>query len=268
MNRDEAETEHDEAGAEGAVEVRSYIDRRAHTVIAHGRFEPLVAAYLRHAATLGPLPDRMVLEMMGQAISAATLRLALLPPDQFMSWTFNLMAPPLNLFLAGDNSSFQITGRAFTSDVRTVGTCRLYVETQRPRLKPATSVVDFEGTDVLAAMQAYYERALQMRARSFVLGEGEMMLIEGLPNVNRSWFAGIDVEAARDLLASGLEEIEARNYRFRCGCNLERITLIIQELFGQRQEELLEGEDHVEVQCPRCGRSWTISRDVFEGVDA
>ena len=39
-------------------------------------------------------------------------------------------------------------------------------------------------------------------------------------------------------------------------------------LIAGRLEEVFGGEDEVEVQCPRCGRFWQLSRDALEGGHA
>jgi molecular chaperone Hsp33 len=254
--------------AAGAI-VRSSLRRDVHAVFARANVEALHREFLAHAASLGPLPDEPALTVMRQALGAAVLQLALLPPDEFCSWTFNLASPPLNVFLAGDNNEFQVTGRIYTDDVRVASAGRLFVETQRPAHLPSRSVVEFEGTDVLAAMRQFYGRALQMRARIFELGEHDVLLIQGLPIVDEDWLRRLDAAAAQQA-EEGAERIEERRYRFRCGCDARRITLVVHEMFAgpEKLDELFGGDPEIEVQCPRCGRRWWLSRASLEGGQA
>lgn len=252
--------------SEAGVLVRSSLRRDVHAVFARADVAALHRAFLAHAATLGSLPDEAALTMMRQALGVAVLQLALLPPEEFCSWTYNVAAPPLNVFLAGDNGEFQVTGRIYTDDVRVAAASRLFVETQRPAHLPSRSVVEFEGSDVLAAMRRYYGRALQLRARIFELGEHDLLLIQGLPIVDEDWLERLDAAAAREA-EEGAEQIEERRYRFRCGCDARRITLVVHEMFAgpEKLDELFGGEPEIEVQCPRCGRRWWLSRASLEG---
>lgn len=256
-------------GGSGGIVVRSSLRRDVHAVFARADVEALQREFLAHAASLGPLPGEPALTMMRRALGAAVLQLALLPPDEFCSWTYNVAAPPLNVFLAGDNNEFQVTGRIYADGVRVAAASRLFVETQRPAHLPSRSVVEFAGTDVLAAVRQYYGRALQMRARIFELGEHDVLLIQGLPIVDEDWLDRLDAAAAREA-EEGAEELEQRRYRFRCGCDAQRIALVVHEMFAgpEKLDELFGGEPEIEVQCPRCGRRWWLSRASLEGGQA
>jgi hypothetical protein len=253
----------------GTAAVRSYVDRVHHAVVARGRFTDLhETGWLAHAATLGPLPDDATRSLVRSALSIATLRLALLPPDQYCAWTYNFVEPRLNVFVAGDNGSHDVTGRVFSDHVRTAERSRLFVEMQRPRHRPAQSIVELDGPDPIVAMQTYYEKALQMQARLLDLGADDLVLVEGLPMVDREWLSTLDGGGVERLFAGDLEPIEERTYTFRCGCDVDRITALVGTMFRDRPEELFDGSDEVEVQCPRCGRHWVVTRHQVLGPSA
>jgi molecular chaperone Hsp33 len=205
---------------------------------------------------------------MRKTLAGATLQLALLPPDQYCSWTFNIDELRLNLFVAGDNNEFQLTGRIYSENVKTSGTSRLFFESQRPKHKPAQSVVDFMGVDVVEAFREYYRRSLQTRATIFEVDEDDFILVQGLPNVDREWFEGLEAGAVRAWVDRGLEPIEQRTYTFACGCNIDRINNAVRSMFSGRIEELFDGQDTVDIQCPRCGRGWSLQRRDIEAGQA
>lgn len=257
------------AREQGGVAVESHVDRVHHAVVARGRFEALYQAYEAHARGLGPLPDPAALALMRPALAASTLHLALLPPDQYCTWTLNFLAPPTNVFVAGDNGELQLTGRVYTEEVRVESSSRLFFETQRPRFKPARSVVDFDGGDVYDAYRQFYDRALQMQARILALDDGRVLLVQGLPMVDRDWLASLDQRSAADYLREGvLEPMETRTYRFRCGCDASRIVRVVTELFAGNEEALFGDDDEAEVRCPRCGRRWSVSRSAVAAPKA
>lgn len=250
------------------VIVQASLDRKVHAVFARGQFEGIYRSYLAHAGDIGPLPDKGALRLMRKTLAAATLQLALLPPDQYCSWTFNIEKLRLNVFVAGDNNDFQITGRVHRENVKTVGTSRLFFESQRPNHKPAQSVVDFDGLDVIEAFREYYRRSLQTRATIFELAQDDVLLVQGLPNVDVDWFHELDAESARSMVEGGIEPIEQRSYSFACGCDIEKITLAVRKMFSGRIDELFEGQDTVDIQCPRCGRAWSLLRNDIEAGQA
>jgi molecular chaperone Hsp33 len=256
----------DVAGA--VVEVRSALDREREIVLARGRFDALFAGYREQAAGQGPLPGEVGLEVMRQAQAAAGLQLALLPPDQFVAWTINLADPPLNVFLAGDNNDFQLTGRVYSRDVATAERNRLFVETQRPRHQPGRSLLDFDGRDMLSAFEQYHRRSVQSATRLFEVAGGDFMIVQGLPRVDRDWLAGLDAAAAAAIEQAAGETIETRRYRWRCGCNSHKMLSVMRSMFGEQPGELFGDQPEVEVRCPRCGRRWLVARQEFEAYDA
>lgn len=219
--------------------------------------------YLTHAKSLGALPAESSLELMRMALAAASLQLALLPPGQFMAWTWNFARPALNLFLAGDNAEQQVTGRIFSSDVRTETSNRLYVETQRAKHALSRSMLDFEDNHVLRVVELYFERSVQVPTRLFELDRDEFLIVQGMPRADRDWIAGLTPDSAQAVAGAATETIEHRNYRFHCGCDPQKVLMVVRGMFAKKPEELFEGDDQVEVQCPRCGRSWVVTREEF-----
>lgn len=248
-----------------SVVVTSSIDRIHHAVLARGQFIDLFRGFVEHMGLLGERPDPVVLNMMGETLAAGVLHLALLPPDQFCSWTINLADPqPMNLFVTGDNSSFRVMGRIFSEDVKALEKNRFFYETQRPKHEPARSVVEFAGVDILAAYQLFYDRSLQMQTRTFRLSESEFLLIQGLPIVDRGWLRGLDIDDAKGLYSQDLETIEDRVYRLECGCDQGRMLQVVGDVYAERPEELFQGESEIEVHCPRCGRLYNLPRALFD----
>jgi molecular chaperone Hsp33 len=209
-------------------------------------------------------PEGQAREMMRQAMAAATLHLARHPPEEFDAFTLNIKDPPLNVFLAGDNDGYHVTGRVFTSGVKTVESSRLFLESQRPRHEPQRSVVNVEGIDVLRIFEQFYARSVQVPSRLFELEPGRFALVQGMPRADRAWLEGMDTDEARALLAEELEPIEQRSYTFHCGCHPHRILQVVHAAYDGKADPLFLGDDRVEVQCPRCGRSWWLTREDFE----
>ena len=256
----------DSKAAERTAKVTTFIDRRRETVVARGVFDNLFSAYLGHAKKLSILPGEGARPMMRDFLAAATLYLAVHPPDEFAAWTLNTGEPPQNFFCAGDNSGFRVTGRVYTRNVKSGDSNRLFHESQRPRFEPVRSTLDVGQAGVLDAFEMFFSRSVQTPSRLFdVEGLGHV-LIQGLPNVDRQWLEALDTAAAERYAAGKLEPIEERRYRFACGCNPAKILDVVRAMYKSRADELFAGEDKVEVSCPRCGKRYWLTRDDFDSA--
>ena len=243
--------------------VQAYVDRKREAVIARGRMDALFEAYHKHAERWSMLPAEPFLSMMHRALAVASLHLALLPPDEFTAWTLNIKEPPMNFFVCGDNNQFGVTGRVYTSDVKTGESSRLFMESQRPKREPTHSVLDVQGRDVFGIFEEFYARSEQIPNRLFEISENEFALIRGLPLVDLDWLGQLTAATAREHLETELELIEERPYHFHCGCNPRIILKVMQGMFSQQPDELFLGDPQVEVHCPRCGRHWWVTREDF-----
>ena len=250
-------------GRPDSTVVRCFLDPDRDASIARGRFDRLFAAYLKHARKWTALPTGEMESMMTSGLAAATLDLALRPPDEFTAWTLNIKNPPLNFFFCGDNAEFIITGRVFIRDVQTADSSRLFVESQRPKRKPTQSSVDVDGMNVLDIFGQFYDRSEQLPSRFHRLQGDEFALIQGLPQVDEDWLRSLDVKKTRDYLGQDFTQTDERIYRFRCGCNFKTILKVVRGMYKDNAEELFLGEAKVEVSCPRCGRHWWLSRKEF-----
>lgn len=248
--------------------IRTFLHRKKDVVFARGNIEKLFNAYLLHAKSLGPLPEELGLEIMRKTLACATLQLALLPPDQFVAWTINLSQPRLNVFLAGDNNQFQITGRVYNENVKDTPINRLYVETQRPKHEPSRSMLDFHGLDILKTMEEYFIRSVQIPTRFFELAPDDFLMAQGMPRVDRAWMESLDKNSvSKHIEQNEMESIEERKYKFNCGCNAEKILSVLKGMFKNNPLDLFADAEKIDATCPRCGKKWVISKDEFNARD-
>ncbi len=249
----------------GVVTVHRFVDRDRTLTVSQGSFAPLLAAYRDHVARWELPTDGLAQTLMREGLAAFALHLAHRPPNETVGVTLNIMTPPMNLFLTGDAGEGTLTGRAFTDNVATADSSRMFVQSYRPEAGPSQSTIDVEGLDVLGMFEDYYARSEQVMARFFDLEEDErFLLVVALPDADPEAIARLTREGARTLVETGVEPLEERTFRFRCGCNPERIVTALREIFGNDPEELFRTEDAVETFCPRCGAQWWVTREDFD----
>ena len=57
--------------------------------------------------------------------------------------------------------------------------------------------------------------------------------------------------------------LETRRFRFYCGCTLDRILPTLKTLQDNR-EDLFQGEEELEVTCPRCAAIYRVTKENLE----
>ncbi|MGD8394945.1 MAG: Hsp33 family molecular chaperone HslO [Candidatus Eiseniibacteriota bacterium] len=250
----------------GEVTVHRQIDHHHDVLIARADFTQLMAAFEDHVRRWEYAVDGLSMVLLRQAFGAATLHLSWRPPGEIVGWTINIQNPPTNVFITGDSGQRTVTGRAFTRDVKTSDSSRMFVQVSRGGEDPIQSAVNVSGLDVLAMFDQYYAISEQTPARFFELSDLEFMMVLGLPEVDEDWFRSLTHRTVTDASIWNLRSLGENTYLFRCGCNPDRMTETIVELYEHDPEQLFLGDPQVEVLCPRCGRRWWVERETFDAV--
>jgi molecular chaperone Hsp33 len=250
----------------GEAVVRRSLDDTHNLLIARGNFASLFAGYIDHVVRWEKEPDGLARTMMRQGLAAGALHLACRPKQEMVGWTINLLRPPLNLFLTGNSEERTITGRAVDENVRTAGTSRMFVETSNPSGAVTQSTIEIEGFDVLGYFEQFYLRSEQKPARFFEVSDDEFVMLLGLPGTDVDALARMTREEGLRIADETRRALDERTFRFQCGCNYPTMRDVISGLFRENPEELFQGEEGVEVFCPRCGRRWWITRADLQGA--
>ena len=249
--------------ATGEALVRRYMDREHEAIFARGDFSSLFSAWLDHVRLWDSEPDGLSSIMMRQALGGAALYLSSRPRDESIAFTLNIDKPPMNVFVTGSSKSCTVTGRVFTENVATTGGSRLFVQSTREAGRDFTSVIDVEGVDVLLIFEQFCSRSDQTAARFFEITDDEFLMVASLPiDEGQEWIGSLDRESALARLDS-LRLLDERRFWFQCGCNPEKIFRTMRRMFAGRPEELFQGDDGVNVSCPRCGREWRMAAGDF-----
>jgi len=248
----------------GAAQIQRHILREHDAVLAFADFSDLFEAFRRHSLRWDTEIEPLTEVMMRQGLAGAALQLSCKAPYESIGWTLNFKDPPINCFITGSTVEATVTGRAFTQGVDTADNSRLYVQIHRPGSDPSQSVLEVEGLDVLEVFEQYFDRSIQTPARFLELSDTEIAMVQGLPRVDPEWIGSLDRDAVRDLIAESQESVEAKEFRFRCGCDATRVVRAMDRFFSGDTESLFQGDEGVEALCPRCGVRYWIDREFYE----
>lgn len=247
------------------IEVTSDYVRGRHCLVLAGSFQQLYVDYylhlMQHEIKLDPDHD----QLLKDALAGITLHLASRPQNELTAWTINLQQPRLNLFVTGDSQRGNVTGRVFTSGVKASPHNLFFSQVTRPHSPIRQSTVEIEGLDVFRMIEQYYAQSEQLPARLFRLDDEQMVMVVAQPDVDMTWFEGLDRSRIETLAADEtLSRLETRRYHFGCGCTLDLIYSVLAPVARRSLDDLYQGEDALQVQCPRCSGVFTATREAVE----
>ena len=255
--------------ADAGIEVRTFYVRERNALLARGEFGDLFVDYYLHLADQQLRPAAAHAEMFKSALAAFVLHCASRPWNELTAWTINFQQPLVNLFLTGDNETGAVTGRVFDDNVRVLPENLFFADVVRGGQPKRRSTVSFEGSDPFGAVEHFYAQSEQRGARYFRLGEEGFALLTEHPDCDLGWFRNLTSEQVQALEErETVVPMERRIQRWHCGCNQQRMLEVLAPAFKSGPEELLQGDEKIEIRCPRCAARHSVTREALEAFVA
>ncbi|MFR4417340.1 MAG: Hsp33 family molecular chaperone HslO [Akkermansia sp.] len=92
----------------------------------------------------------------------------------------------------------------------------------------------------------------------------ECHLVTAQPDADEEWLASLTREKMAHLEEDeNTRVLETRRFRFYCGCTLDRILPTLKTL-QDNKEDLFQGEEELEVTCPRCAAIYRVTKENLE----
>ncbi len=239
--------------------------RHRNVLLARAEFSPLYVDYFLHLQEqrITIAPEHA--EIFKRALAVFTLHCASRPRNELTAWTLNLQNPLLNIFLTADNETGAITGRLYSENVRQLPENILYVDLIRTGQPARRSTVTFTSADPLIALETFYVQSEQRPARAFQVSDEDYALVSEHPDCDTAWFTALTTaQVATFATTETLTKIETRNYRWHCGCNHDRMLQVLTPVMKQDPDDLFQGEEVIEIRCPRCAARHNITREALE----
>ncbi len=251
------------------LEVTTWFVRNRNALYAKADFGQLYVDYFLHLSdqAIKVAPEHA--NLFKRALAGYVLHAVSRPWNELTAWTINFQEPLVNLFLTGDNADGSVTGRVFAENVKEMPSNLFFADVIRGHQPKRRSSVEFTGGDPLGAVESYYRKSEQRPARFFQTGEEEFALVAAHPDYDETWFEGLTTAQVADMeKAEELGELEKRVYRWHCGCNQARMLEVLAPVFRQDGDGLFEGEEKIEIRCPRCAARHAITREALEAFVA
>lgn len=255
----------DDAG----LAVNTLFVRSRNVLLARAEFGDLFVDYYLHLSTHQMHPAPAADALFKKALAAFVLHCASRPRNELTAWTINFQSPLVNVFLIGDNETGAVAGRVFEENVKELPENLFYADVVRGRGEKRRSTVSFKSGDPFEAAEKFYAQSEQRAARYFPLGEEEFAMVTEHPDCDIGWLHALTAEQVAKLDdTETLVPVEKRVYRWHCGCNQERMLEVLAPTMKQDPEGLFEGDEKIEIRCPRCGARYAITREALEAFVA
>ncbi|MDQ8179732.1 Hsp33 family molecular chaperone HslO [Pelagicoccus sp. SDUM812005] len=251
------------------LSIKSRFVRGRNLLFAKADFSQLYVDYYLHQKDNGLSLTPEFDERLKQAIALFSLHCISRPRNDLLAWTVNFQQPLHNLFLAGDTGTGDVTGRIYTEGVKQAEENVFYQDVVRRNREPHRSIVGFNGSDLIHAVEEFYKFSEQRPARFFQLEPDVFAILAAHPDYDENWFETVTLEDVRKIEETEeVVDLETRFVRWYCGCNQDRILGALSAPFQADPEDLFLGEELIEVNCPRCAAKHRISREMMEAYVA
>lgn len=246
------------------TKIESVFVRKRNALVLRGQFTPIYTDYYLHLMQHGIRHAPELDQMLKDTLAMLTLHLVARPWAETIAWTANLRAPRLNLFVTGGSVQEAVTGRIFTENVREPDRNFFYSQTTVPNQHEArTSTLEVDGKDPVHWISQFYDQSEQRPARAFRLPDEHFALVAAQPDCDMEWFESLDEEmVSRIDTDEETHLLETRRFRFHCGCTIDKILPILGG-WKDKLDELFEDANSIQIQCPRCGAGYSVTRDMI-----
>lgn len=245
------------------ITIESIFVRHRNCLVVKGKFAPLFTDYylnlMQHNIAAHGEFDAMFKELLAYF----TLHLVARPWAERHAWTVTLRAPRCNFFVTGSSLEESVVGRTFLENVREPESNLLYAQLYLEHGDARTSTITLNSSMPAEWVEDFYIQSEQRMARCIELPDEEYILIVAQPDADIEWLADLSVD--KMLVLESAEQtklLETRKFHFHCGCTLEKILPVLGS-WKSNLDDLFEGEDHIEISCPRCAAKYIVTPDMI-----
>lgn len=247
------------------VTVESIFVREHNCLVLRAKFPPLFTDYYLHLMQHGLRNKEPYDGLLKDLMAYFTLYMVARPWAEQHAWTVTLRTPvTANFFVTGSSLTESVVGRVFTKDVKKPEANMLYAALLREGNEPRNSVIPLPGHSPAQWVEAFYEKSEQRPAKCIILPDECYTMITAQPDADLEWLASLNQEKMAHLEENeSTRVLETRKFRFYCGCTLDKILPMIKAL-NSSEEDLFQGEDSLEITCPRCSAVYHVTRENLE----
>jgi hypothetical protein len=262
--------------SKGLVATSKYIPKREALFVQVDLSDYLIDYYLHrkdHAPDTTFEHDQKLKEL----ITCFAIHLSGRTAQETHAWTVHLVADtPYSLFVTGNNGIIEdnglahgfLVGHILTENIRHTDVNSLHAQfTNRGR--SFNSMVRCETNDIREIVERYYSQSEQYPLRIKISDNSDTALgLIALPEYDEEWIRSVDLNTVQqELTGTAVEATSVRtcHFAFKCDCSPEKLVPFFRSLDEGALNDLYRGDTELSITCPRCGRGFSLPRELVRG---
>jgi hypothetical protein len=241
---------------------KRYLFLETNLLIVQGSIAPVIAGMgdycLRHKIAPPNSELNPVIQELMAAVALSAVSLA-----ERESWGWSLVFQGMNVgFFTGIEPEGMICMRILAADSAKASGM---IQRQKAGLPMTQSHIKPHTQSPRDAVEQYFSEADQMQTRLAIKENGAGVFVQSLPGGNFDAVKALgEDELFRSIdatIASGsVKELGEVLMFYECRCSEEMICKMIDSLKDADQRDLFGFQQQLEIECPRCGRKYTVTK--------
>ena len=239
---------------------RKYMDEVRNVLVIFGNIEEvLVSQYLyeqRHGLSSDATSD-----IQHRLMNACALAATSLSDRESWGWTLTLPGADEGYFVGVEPEGMLcIQKKPADPELK-----KVYLQRQKNDEKLMQSHFEPASDCPVKTVTQYFNEVVQTKTR-IVVRDKDGILIQALPDAD---FEGIDGMGDDDLFRLYTEKLAREELKplqeflifYECRCDEKMIFSMVDNLPKHQKDELFANQTAISIECPRCGRSYTATRN-------
>lgn len=248
---------------------RRYLLEDSAMLIVRGGIAPVIAGMNTYNARYGIAPPRENLDsLIHELLAGAALSAVSLADRDSWGWSLTFKGMRAGFFV-GVEPEGMICLRVVDADSEK-SSC--LIQRQKSGLPLTQSHITPRTRNSRDVVEQYFQEADQTKTRLVIRADGEGALLHVLPEGDFGVVKGLNVDELFSFIDGSIEDGKAREvgevfifYEFRC--SEEMISRMVENMSESNGRDLFGDLEHLEIECPRCGRKYTVTRTDHKFID-
>ena len=200
-------------------------------------------------------------EKLKQLIIFFALHLSAKPPGDTFAWTLHFHDEnPYSLFVTGNAATKYIVGHVITENIRHADVNTFHAQVSNAKGEASRSSIQCESSNIKEMLEDYYNKSEQLSAKFSMIENSDCAtMILAMPEHDEAWFKDAEFKTKESTEGIG-KKLNSNQYSFNCGCGPEKLLPFLRSIEEKDLEELYGSDEELLINCPRCGKKFTIKR--------
>lgn len=245
---------------------RKYLYEEANLLVVLGDFPEIVISKELYEQRHNITPEaKKHSPIVHKIMGACALAAASLSDRESWGWTLTLPGAPEGYF-CGVEPEGMICARVRPASAETAS---VYLQRQKGKAPLTQSYYSPSKKGPVKSIELYFEKVVQTQTRIELDETASGVLVQSLPDGRFEEVSDLPksklLTMFRQMAGRGeLKPLEEVLVFYECRCDDEMILDMITNLPENQREEIWAGQTEIEIECPRCGRKYTIQSKTLQ----